>query len=1228
MPRADLIRPLPETLRAHAGRLGSKTAYADDRRTVSYAELERRTRRLGGHLAALGLARGDRAVILLNNRVEVVESYCAVNRAAGVGVPINPRSTDAELAYLLDDSGARIVITDDGHAEQVARVLDGRDGTLIVVNDDGDPPPGTHSFAELAATDPAAPPPDDLGLDEIAWMLYTSGTTGAPKGVHATHRNCLWSVAACYAPILGLSEEDHVLWPLPLFHSLAHVLGIVGVTAVGASARIVGEFAPAEVLGLIHSERPTFLVGVPTMYRYLLRAAETGHWSAPSLRACLVTGAVAAAGLRAEFEAALGVPLLDSYGSTETSGAITVNAPHGELVEGSCGRAVPGLELRLVDPQTLRDVPAGAEGEVWVSAPNVMSGYHNAPEATAAALVDGWYRTGDLARRDERGFLTITGRIRELIVRGGENIHPAEIEAVLLGIDGVADAAVAARPHEVLGEVPVAYLVPSAGGGPDPERVFARCRELLATFKVPEELLEIAAVPRTGSGKVMRHALRDQPARLRGARDGALFTPAWVPAPTADPALAGPVLDCPADPTAVREAIAARLATTPEDERLFAVVGSSDPARSAVIDAVRAAQAEHPGRIVLVETAGGDAGPALSTVDEPHVAVRDGVAFVPRLQRAVPGNSVDPVGSAWDPTGTVLVTGATGVVGRAVARHLVHVHGVRSLVLLSRSGPAAPGALALAAELAAAGARVRLSACDVTDAAALADACSRLPGRWPLRGVLHAAGPAGALHVHEATAGADLTAFVLSSDATGVLGLGFGSTAPDAVATWRHSLGLPAVSIAWGPWDAPGTGDALRRFVPPLPVEQALGLFDAAVAAGGPVAVAARLDPARIAGPVPTVLRGLGRASDRHAAGAGAALAARLADVGADTQYTILLDLVRAEIAAVLGTAPGALEPGRALRDLGFDSVATVELRNGLNAATGLRLPATLAYDHPNPRALAVELRRRITGVRSAVAMAARPVAADEPIAIVGMACRYPGGVTGPDDLWDLVAAGRDGVGPFPADRGWDPAAVFDPGLVHTYRPEGGFLADAAGFDAAFFGISPREALTMDPQQRLLLEVAWEAVERAGIDPAALRDSPTGVFAGLMYHDYNLRLAGTPGNVAGFVDPGTAGSVLSGRVAYVLGLTGPAVTVDTACSSSLVALHLAVQALRNGECGLALTGGVTVMATPGAFTGFSRQGGLAADGRCKSFAGSADGTGWAEGVGVLVVERLSDARRN
>ncbi|HEY0699300.1 MAG TPA: beta-ketoacyl synthase N-terminal-like domain-containing protein, partial [Micromonospora sp.] len=346
-----------------------------------------------------------------------------------------------------------------------------------------------------------------------------------------------------------------------------------------------------------------------------------------------------------------------------------------------------------------------------------------------------------------------------------------------------------------------------------------------------------------------------------------------------------------------------------------------------------------------------------------------------------------------------------------------------------------------------------------------------------------------------------------------------------------------------------------------------------------------------------------------------------------------LAALVRAEVAYVLGQPdPERVDPDLTFRDLGLNSLMLVELRDRLNAAAGTDLATADLFSHPTVLRLVEHLRAGSaltaastdgpSGSASGDASGDRHDTRepDEAIAIVATGCRLPGGVRSPEQLWELVAGQVDAVGAFPTDRGWRNGT----GQIDR----GGFLDDVAGFDAEFFGISPREAVAMDPQQRLLLETAWEVFERAGIAPDTLRGSRTGVFVGGTTSDYGARLDEPAEGSEGYRLTGATPSVLSGRVAYLFGLEGPAVTVDTACSSSLVALHLAVESLRRGECVMALAGGVTVLAPPGMFVEFARQGGLAPDGRCKPFAAAADGTGWAEGVGLLLVERLSDARRN
>ncbi|WP_210584801.1 type I polyketide synthase [Streptomyces sp. GESEQ-35] len=906
MGRNELIQPIPELLKRHAERSPDRVAFSDSVRGVTYAELERRTGRLAARLARTGLRRGDRVAFCLGNSVELVESCLATVRAGAVGVPLNPRSSDAELGHFLQDSGASVVITDAARLARLQRSSpEHRRPHILLAGAEtvpADAPDGTLLFEDAVAADDAqGPARDDLGLDEPAWMLYTSGTTHRPKGVLSTQRSALWSVAACYVPLFGLSSEDRLLWPLPLFHSFGHSLAILGVTAVGASARITGELLPPG--GLWHElQAPredlggpfTVLAGVPATYHRLVTAAGESVPSRPALRVCVVAGAPSGPSLRTAVEDVLGAPLLDAYGSTETCGMIAANRPEGPRVDGSCGPPVPGMDVRVVGPDSGNDVAEGDEGEIWVRGPSLMTGYHNQPEATAAALKDGWYRTGDLGRRVEHGHLTLTGRVSELIIRGGENIHPTEIEQALLRCPGVRDAVVAGLPHDVLGEVPVAFVVPGPDGI-DPQRVLDACRTSLSDYKVPAEIHEIAAVPRTASGKIARHAVV--------------------------PGLALPAPDVRVSPT------------------------------------------------------------------------------------------VPPV----------------------------------------RAG--------------------------------------------------------GSLH---------------------------------------------------------------RRLLPLRRAEQERALRETVLA-----------ETARVCG------------RDTHAR------------LDAESPFT----------------------------DLGLTSLGAVTLIDRLVEETGLPLPTTLVFDHPTPADVARYLRTALFDPASlddaAPVLPAGEADDEDPVVIVAMGCRYPGDVNSPEELWQLVSAGRDAISGFPADRGWDLDALYHPDPDHigtAYTRSGGFLHRAAEFDAGLFGIPPREALAMDPQQRLLLETSWEVWERAGIDPASLRESDTGVFVGLMHGDYSARF--THHGLEAYLGLGSAGSVTSGRISYTYGLRGPSITVDTACSSSLVALHWAARSLRSGECSLALAGGVTVMATPNAFLAFSRQRALSPDGRCKSFSSSADGTAWGEGAGLVLLERLSDARRN
>jgi acyl transferase domain-containing protein/acyl carrier protein len=669
---------------------------------------------------------------------------------------------------------------------------------------------------------------------------------------------------------------------------------------------------------------------------------------------------------------------------------------------------------------------------------------------------------------------------------------------------------------------------------------------------------------------------------------------------------------------------------------------------------------------------------------EDQVAVRASGVFGRRMVTAPTPQSAgaDHAEERWRPCGTVLVTGGTGALGAHVARRLAS-EGVPHLVLLSRRGPQAPGAEELRDELVALGTRVTLTAVDAADRDDLTAVLAAVPEDHPLTGVVHTAGVlddgvlagltaerfdtvfrskvASALLLDELTRELDLSVFALFSSVAGSVGnpgqanYAAANAVLDALAERRRTLGLPATSIAWGAWGGGGMAGQSARAGHATPAdgpgaldpELAVSALLRVVVEPEPTVVLADLQqpqllnallslrPSPLLADLPEARKALTAVHEAHREGATAAsgLREQLREATGPRRTAVLLDLVRTQAAAVLGhTGADAIKGDRAFRDLGFDSLTAVELSNRLARTTGLALPAGLVFDYPTAHALADHLVAELLGddgdPASATPAAAPTAVTDDPVVVVGMACRFPGGVRSPEDLWQLLTEGRDGIAGFPTDRGWNLDVLAGSGQGRSATREGGFLYDAADFDPGFFDISPREALAMDPQQRLLLETAWEAFERTGTDPAALRGSRTGVFVGTNGQDYANLILKANEDVEAHAGTGLAASVISGRLSYAFGFEGPAVTVDTACSSSLVALHWAAQALRADECSMALVGGVTVMSTATSFAGFTRQGGLAPDGRCKAFSDSADGTGWSEGVGVIVVERMSDARRN
>lgn len=528
MLRTELIASIPALLKRHAAERGGKVAYRDAMASVKYADLQSRTGNLAGHLADMGIEPGQCVAILLPNSVAWIESCLGIARAGAISVPISYDSTESEIAYRLADAGCRAIVATDEKAELVTRLQGAApDLTSVILADRGARQPGSTRLADLLVHPAQSQPRDPEDIDGAAFIIYTSGTTGRAKGVLLSVRGMLWVTAACWAPVCGLTDTDNVLSPLPLFHSYALNLSVLSVLAAGASEYIMEKYSTADALSLLRTGAYTVMPGVPTMFHYLLQRAREEAANAPkrgflfsrktkdaspklpNLRMCISAGAIMPATLNREFEGYFGVPLLDGYGITETSTMVTMNWPVGGRVLGSCGLPVPGLAVRIIEPATGRDAALGAEGELIVRGPNVMLGYHNKPAETEAALKDGWYRTGDLARSDANGYLTITGRLKELIIRGGQNIAPAEIEETVSTHPAVLDCAVVGMPHDQLGEVPALFVVARPGADIQGDVILSHCREHLSAYKVPHAIHLVSEIPRTGSGKILRFKLRE-----------------------------------------------------------------------------------------------------------------------------------------------------------------------------------------------------------------------------------------------------------------------------------------------------------------------------------------------------------------------------------------------------------------------------------------------------------------------------------------------------------------------------------------------------------------------------------------------------------------------------------------------------------------------------------------------------------------------------------------------
>ncbi len=502
----DMIAPIARLLDRHLQERPEQVAYWDASRSISYRQLAGSTASIAANLAAASLREGDKVAIYLPNGVDWIEACFAGLRAGAVLVPISYDAAEGEISYRLADAGCAAIVTTPARKDLIARLARDAGIAPAVIYAGRDARAAGLALSDLAAG-AAGLPLDPEDIDRSCFIIYTSGTTGRAKGVLLSLRGMLWIAASCWAPICGLSEKDVILSPLPLFHSYGLNLSVLAVLAAGASEHIMEKFSPQQALELMQTGKYTIFPGVPTMFHYLLHRAQESHSDRlGAIRLCISAGAILPATLNSAFEARFGIPLLDGYGITETSTMVTMNWLRGARPMGSCGLPIPGLAVRIVDPSSQEDAAFGDEGELIVRGPNLMQGYHNKPAETASALRNGWYHTGDLARSDPSGYLRITGRIKELIIRGGQNIAPAEIEEVVIRHPQVTDCAVVGIRHATLGEVPCLFVV-AREGELDRDSLMDHCRAHLSSYKLPEATHLVAEIPRTGSGKIMRFRL-------------------------------------------------------------------------------------------------------------------------------------------------------------------------------------------------------------------------------------------------------------------------------------------------------------------------------------------------------------------------------------------------------------------------------------------------------------------------------------------------------------------------------------------------------------------------------------------------------------------------------------------------------------------------------------------------------------------------------------------------